>query len=319
MPGGPTDTFLTLADLVKINDLNVADYDITDLLQEAPFLARLAADVASNGTTHKYLKETGAANVGFRAVNTGVVNTVSADTVVTVNLSILDASFVVDKALAMGYRKGAAAFVARELGRHIRAAYFAAETQFINGTTGLGGLANGFAGLADVMLLANPMTLNAGGTTAATATSVYLVRTNGDGSDAMAVTGRDGQLTVGDTIEQAIADTVNGGRYTGLYTSVIGWLALQLGSKYSVGRICNVTDDTGKGVTDDLLYSALSLFPAAKQPNMIVMNRRALKQLRHSRTTFNPTGLPAPRPTDLDGIPIVVVESIGNAETIVAA
>ena len=43
-----SDTFMTLADLVKMNDQNLADLQITDLLQDAPLLAALAADTASN-------------------------------------------------------------------------------------------------------------------------------------------------------------------------------------------------------------------------------------------------------------------------------
>src|SRR6185295_9665360 len=95
----------TLADLVKVNDANLANIEVSDLLQDAPFLAALYAQTASNGTDHKYLKETGAPTVGFRAVNTGRENSSDADTLVTISCSILAASNFVDKALADSYTK----------------------------------------------------------------------------------------------------------------------------------------------------------------------------------------------------------------------
>ncbi|HEY4260382.1 MAG TPA: hypothetical protein VGM98_09485, partial [Schlesneria sp.] len=92
------DTFASLADIVKLNDMNRSDIDVTDLLQDAPFLAALAAAEASNGTNHSYLKETGAPVVGFRAPNAGRFNSTDADTNVQIALQILDGSFSVDKA-----------------------------------------------------------------------------------------------------------------------------------------------------------------------------------------------------------------------------
>lgn len=309
------DTFQTLAHLVKINDQNLADIELSDILDDAPLMRALAADVASNGTDHKYVKETTAPVVGFRAVNVGRENKKSDDTLVTINLKILDASFAVDKALAVSYRRGAEAYVAREARRHLKAAFFKAEQQFINGTDAD---SDGFNGLSDALGLANAMTYDATGSTADTGSSVYLVRTNADGVDCTAITGNDGMIDMGDTVEQAIEDRANNGRFTGLYTGIEGWLGLQVGSAYSVGRICNLTAQAGKGLTDDMIYEALSLFPASRQPNLLAMNRRSLKQLRTSRTATNQTGAPAPRPTEVDGIPVVVTDAILSTEAILA-
>jgi hypothetical protein len=48
---------------------------------------------------------------------------------------------------------------------------------------------------------------------------------------------------------------------------------------------------------------------------MIVMNRTALAELRDSRTATNPSGAPAPFPTEAFGIPIVVTDILGDGET----
>jgi len=41
-----------------------------------------------------------------------------------------------------------------------------------------------------------------------------------------------------------------------------------------------------------------------------------LKQLRDSRTATNVTGAPAPRPTEVEGIPIIVTDAIVNTEAV---
>lgn len=313
-----SDSFLTLSDLATINDQNLADLEISDLLDDAPLLKSLAADVASNGETHKYTKETAAPVVGFRAANTGRENKKSTDTLVTVTLKILDASFAVDKAVAMAYKRGADAYVAREAKRHLKAAFAHAEGQLLYGT---GNEADGFAGLADnagLNQLADEMVHGAGGTADSSesdASSVWLIRTNDDGTDCTLITGMDGNIDIGETVEQAIEDTSNGGRFTGLYTTILGWLGLQIGGARSVARIANLTPQSGKGLTDDVIYEGLALFPAARQPNRIAMNRRSLKQLQQSRTATNATGAPAPRPTEVEGIPIVVTDQITSTET----
>lgn len=309
------DTFITLTDLIEINDRNLADIEVTDLLDDAPLMKALAAATSSNGTKHQYTKETGAPIVGFRSANAGRENGASADTLVSIDLHILDASFAIDKAIADAFKGGPEALIAREGKRHLKAAFFKAEQQFLNGT--VGGAAAGFSGLADSLVLANGMVVNAGGTTAATGSSVYLVRTNADGVDCTAITGEDGQIMLGETVTQQLTDSA-GKYYPGYWTPCQTWLGMQIGSAYSVGRIANITADSGKTLTDELIYSALALFPAARQPNLIVMNRRSLTQLRNSRTATNATGAPAPRPTEVEGIPIVVTDAITSTEALLA-
>lgn len=307
------DSFLTLADLTKVNDQNIADLDIRDLLDEAPLLATLSADTASNGTDHKYLKETGAPTVGFRAVNAGRDNSNSTDTLVSMELKILAASFFVDKALADAYVKGGpSAYVAREARRHLRAAFYMAEQQFIYGTDNE---ADGFNGLVDdanLDGLADEMVVGAGGSSART--SVWAIRTNDMGTDVQVITGNDGNIMIGDSVVQQVEDGT-GKHYPAYYTPIEGWLGLQVGGKYSVGRLANVA---ANALDDDLIADLINLFPANKPPNYIVMNRRSRGDLRKSRTATNSTGQPAPFPTEVHGIPIVTTDAITNAETAVA-
>ncbi len=309
------DTYESLVDIAVINDQNLADIEVTDLLDDAPFLKALAAEFASDGDKHKYTKETSAPVVGFRDVNAGIEHDVSGDTLVTIALKILDASTRVDMAAAGIWKKGPAEFVARKNRRSIKAAFAQAEAQLIYGT---GNKADGFVGLADASTLdaiADAMVINAGGTTASTGSSIYLIRTNNDGTDVNLVLGQDGNIEMGDTTTQEVQDAT-GKHYHAYVTPIMAWLGLQIGSAYSAGRIVNLTEDSGKGLTDDLIYEALAAFPSSRQPNLIVANRRSIKQLRASRTATNSTGAPAPRPVDVDGIPLISTDAITNTESI---
>ncbi len=310
------DAFLTLSDLTTINDANLADRDISDLLDDAPLLARLAADVVP-GTDHKYVKETSAPVVGFRAVNDGLENTKSADTLVTINLKILDASFAIDKALADAYIGGPEAYIGRGAARHLKSAFFHAEKQILSGT---GNEADGFNGLPDdgnLNAVADDMVVNGGGTTDSTASSVWAIRSAGDMNDCVAIAGDNGKIDIGDSVVQRLAGSSTGS-YPAYYTPIQGWLGLQIGGKYSVGRLANVTEDSGKTLSDSMLADLLSVFPAGRGPNYLVMSRRSLKQLQQSRTATNATGAPAPFPSEAFGVPIIVSDGVSDVETLVS-
>ncbi len=116
-------------------------------------------------------------------------------------------------------------------------------------------------------------------------------------------------------IQKAGATT---GTYPALYTPITGWVGLQIGGAYSVGRICNLTAQAGKTLTDALIAQLIATFPAGKGPTHLAMNRRSLFQLQAARTATNATGAPAPIPTDSFGIPIIPTDAILSTETILA-
>lgn len=311
------DDFTTLADLVLINDQANADIDVSDLLDEAPLLNRLPGDIASNGTNHKYLKQTGAPVVGFRSVNDGRDNDDSTDAQVSVDCKILDATFAVDKALADGYRLGKEAYIAREAMRHLKAAYAKAEAQYLGGT--VEGDAAGFTGLADstgLNALADEMVTDATGTTIGGASSVFLMRATPDMADVVGIAGEGGRIEIGESVVQRLAGAT--GTYPAYYTPISAWMAMQVGGARSVARICNLTTQAGKGLTDALIATALGTFPASKQPTFMSMSRQSLTQLQASRTATNSTGAPAPFPTEAFGVPIVVTDGQINTETLIA-
>ncbi|MDD5502149.1 MAG: hypothetical protein PHH26_01655 [Candidatus Thermoplasmatota archaeon] len=318
------ESYNTLAGLVQFNDKNLADLQVTDLLDDAPLLKILYAMPASNGTLHKYLKQTTASSAAFRAALAGVAKTASADTLVTDTLKILDGSFDTDVALADAYKGGRDAWLQLELIRTMKQVFAVAEKQVFYGT---GADASGFAGLIDnaqLDALADGMVVNAGGSNVSTQTSCFVLRHGAN--DCAFILGNDGKIVVEDepVIIQKTADSTAldaAQFYPALYVPVTGYCGFQIGSAYSAARICNIecNDLTSTSAfTDDHIYGALSKFPAGRQPNVVVMNRNALRLLRQSRTATNATGAPAPRPVEVEGIPIVVTDQILSTEAVVS-
>ena len=303
--------FVSTTELLQLADGNISDINVSELLEDAPLLARLAAINASNSTSHEWLKKTAAPATGFRAINDGLENTKATYTKVTQALKLFDAGFDLDIGLLMAGSGDALA--RREAIDHLQAAFAEMEQQIIYGT---GNLAAGFAGFANEASTAafdDSMVINAGGTTANTGSSVWMLRT---GEPAVSVVyGAGGRIEVGESYK-ALRDGSTTGQYDVQRTPIVFYGGVQVATSLDLARIINLTADSGKGLTDDRLSDALALFPAGRQPNLIGMNRRSLTQLQQSRTATNATGAPAPRPTEYEGIPIVVTDQITSVEAI---
>ena len=314
---------LAVADLIA-DAFDLADIEVSDLLKASPLVQALMMEPSSNGTTHKYTKETGAPVVGFRSVNDGREIDSSIDTLVSVDLKVLDFSWRVDVALAEAWRKGREDLIAREGMRHIKAAMLTFEKQLINGTlgasdsAGASGYSTGFAGFRDAATIngtTDAMVVNAAGTTADTASSVYGIRLANDG--VCGVYRGDGTpFSLMETVLQETAGST--GTYPAYYTPGCTWLGVQVGGAYDMGRIVNLTADSSKGLTDDLIAELLSKFPVGYGPTHLVMSRRSLKQLQDSRTATTTTGAPAPFPQESFGVSIVVSDAVSDTEELVA-
>jgi hypothetical protein len=306
---------------VQFNDKNLADLNVTDLLDDAPVLKIMFAQPASNGTQHKYLKQTTASSAAFRDALDAVAKTASADTLVTDTLKILDGSFDTDVALADAYNGGRDAWLQMELIRTMKQVFAVAEKQVFYG---VGADASGFAGLVDnaqLDALSDTMVVDASGSNVSTQTSVFLIRSGKD--DVSFILGNGGKIVVEDepvVIAKAGA-VLTTSTYPALYVPVTGYSGFQIGGAYSAARICNVECNvltSTTALTDDHLFAAISKFPASRGPNMIAMNRNAQRLLRQSRSAYSPTGAPAPMPMEVGGIPITVTDQILSTESVVS-
>lgn len=310
------DTPLLLADLLTLNTAGLADYEAREVLDDAPLLRAMYSEVASNGTVHRYLKQTGVPVVGFRTPTAGRDHSKSTDTAVSIDLKLLDASFNVACAIADGHVRGAEALLQREAIRHLKQALKHMEKTLIYGTAND---AAGFSGLIQatgIDALADPMVINAGG--AANRTSVYFIRTAPDDTACTLIAGNDGDIAIGETVRQLVDDGT--GKKLFVYaTQIEAWMSAKLGTAYDVARIANIGTAANTTLTDAMLSDCLATIPEEFQNNLlIVMNRRSRGQLQKSRTSYHPLGQPAPLPTEWEGFPIITTSSITNAETAVA-
>jgi hypothetical protein len=307
------DSLTTITQLLRLADNNVGDVILSDLLMKAPLLERMQATLAnaSQGAQHKYLKHVTAPSVGFRPVNTGLDYSTSDQALVTVDLKNLSANIRFDKQV-YNNMPDKDMFMAEQGRLSFVEAFKMAEKQILYGTGALGA-ADGFTGLlqaATVATIAGGAVFNAGGSAART--SVLLVKFGA--SDIELIVGNDGVLEIGDDFEQLIPDAT-GKLFPAICRNQEGMLSVKAGAKYSMVRIANV--GTGATLTDALIYDAMELFPE-DQPDLIIMNKRSVGQLRKSRTATTTKGTPAPYPTEVEGIPILVTPNLSNAEAAVA-
>ncbi len=313
----------TLAGLLNLNSMDLADIEPTDLLQDAPLVQAIAAVPASQGgTTHKYLKETGAAGTAFRELNTGIHNAAGEDTLVTVTLKFLDGHFHRDVMLAKAYRQGVGAYMARETVRAARAMFVALEKNILGGDDDVTGTGfTGFPQVPEVGATGDDMVVNAGGTGGR---SCWLVRSAAD--EVALIAGNDGEINfqfdpdqtqlVSTTVSGTITETRTYAAYVALLD---GWFGMQYGSVRGLARIANLDGTEGNTLTDDHIAEAISKFPSARPPTHIVMDRELRRQLQLSRTAVNPTGAPAPFPGESFGIPIVATDQLKSNESEVTA
>lgn len=315
------DSFQTLAQLVTLNDKNLADYEISDLFTMAPALAVMPAVMASNGTLHKYLKETTAPTVGFRAVNDGRENSKSVRDLVTLTLKIMDASFATDIELAKAYKGGVDAFLQMETVSHLKQSLFEVESQLWYGT-GTGGDSAGFAGLGDNAgydKKDDTYVVDAAGSTAGTASSAWLLVCDPGLKGVAVVGGNDANITIEDPVITRIAGSSTG-TFPAYYVPISGYVGFQIGGAATAVRICNLTEDSGKGLTDVLIANAIEKVPTHYRPYLkLFINRRSQRQLQASRTATTATGTPAPFPEESFGVPIIVTDSILSTETLLTA
>jgi hypothetical protein len=145
--------------------------------------------------------------------------------------------------------------------------------------------------------------------------------------DVSLIMGKNGTMELGEFRVESLEDA-DGNKGPGEVADLAAWIGLQQASKNSVVRIKNLTADSGKGLTDALLASALDLAPAGWVPDAIFMSRRSRTQLQAARATLvalNGNGKAGtlgggsayvPTPTEFEGIPIVATDSLVNIEPI---
>jgi len=293
----------TLLDIAKLNGSDALAGLIDECLTAVPEL-NIGYARSIKGINYKVAVRTALPTVGFRAANEGIENTVATRINRLVEAYILDASWSADQAVADSYEDGAAAYCTLEAGDHMQAALRHICSQFYYGTAAD---AKGFPGL--VSQVNSDMEVDATGADSDTS-SVWGVKY---GPQNVAwVLGQNGQVSEGETKNY---EQTRSSKTLWVYgQSITARVGLQIGNQYSIGRIKNI--DSGKPCTDDLISDLLKKFMDKDlRPDYLLMSPRSLQELQDSRTATNPTGAPAPFPTQSFNVPIVVSTSITDTET----
>lgn len=311
---------VTLLDLAKLNGSDQVVGLIEENLTFAPEVEKLPARIIK-GTSYRIVTRTSYPGVGFRTANDGVAATKSEFDSKIVECFIIDGQIRADKAVADAYDQGASAWQMIEASGVTRQALIEIGSQVFYGTSVD---SKGFPGLTEIhTALSNGIVVDAGGTTATTGSSVWGVKFGNEG--VTLILGNGTTLDLGDWQVQQVAGATASTYYTAYTNGLTGWVGLQVGSKYSIGRLKDATEDSGKGVTDARLAELLSKYPIGYRPDAWFMNRRSAYQLQSSRSSTvnalsakSATGAEvwAPLPTESNGIPIVVTDSIGSTETL---
>lgn len=304
----------TLLDVIKANNADKIVGLIDETSKAHPEMTFGAAR-SIPGISYRTLVRTalGSTSGSFRNANEGVAPIKNTYENRQVETYILEARFESDKAVADAYVDGAAAYIAMETGGVLEGEMQGLCSAFYYGR-GTGGNAKAFPGLIDAYDATN-MVVDAGGTTASTGSSAWLVKF---GPAAVQwVLGMGGKLDFSDPVLESIVDPNDSTkRFRAYVASMLARPGLQVGSLRSVCRIKKLTADSGKGLTDALISQALAKFQAGTAPDVILCSRRSRQQLQSSRTATNATGAPAPLPTESFGIPIGVTDAILDTEAL---
>ena len=307
---------LTLLDLAKLNGADPIVGLIEEVATSSPEVTTIPARTI-RGTSYKTVIRNSRPTVAFRAANEGTAATKSNFTERLVEAFILSARIEVDKAVARGYEDGPEALQAIEAVGVMRAALSTVGSQTIYGTAAG---AKGFFGLQEmVTAFGTDLVVDAGGTTASTASSIYAIKAGTTGVQYVYGNGTSFDLS---PFREGDAEDADGDRYAAYIADLTDWIGFQCVNKYAVGRLKDITADTGKTATDAKIAELLSKFPVGERPTHLLMSRRSAFQLQISRTTAPNTkqeafnGILPGTPTESFGIPIIITDSITDTEAL---
>lgn len=315
----------TLFDVRKLtnNDISVGliEENQTYAPEVMSFLSRVIP-----GTTYTTAVATTLPTTGFTAANQGIAPTKSVFEQRLTQCFIFRGAVEIDLAVSRASEGlGLPDLENIEASRVTRSALVTLGGQIFNGTSSVG-----FTGLKaftpkTAAAGTSPIVVDATGTTAGTASSIYAVKFGLQ--DVHLVFGNGNVLQLGEFRDQQLTDA-SGGKYAGRVAELTAHIGMQLGNVNCVGRILNVTADSGKTASDSLISQLMEKFPVGYTPDAFYMSRRSAGQLARSRsvTIFSQVGV-APnaarttpnivsRVQDWDGIPIIVSDNIGITDTI---
>lgn len=281
---------------------------INEVTEQAPEVGQFPVFTLTKGLTYRTQFLVELPTVGFRKLGNGIAASKGRWEEREFKTYLFSGRAEAERAAGQADSGGQSAVEARATKATLLAAILELGQQIFAGVVRG---ADGFPGLKAFTPFGGAYTYNATGTTDTTASSIYGVKFGEE--YVRLVHGLESPMMLGDFRDQDITGN-NGNPMPGRVADLEGWIGLQIAHKASVLRICNLTGDAGKGLTDKQGGKAMDLLPTGMKPDVWFMNKRSRTQLRESRIT--PEVPYPPMPTDLEGIPIVVTDSIGVTDSL---
>ncbi len=318
---------VSLLDITKRAGSDPAIGLLEETTTYAPELMTLMGRPIS-GTVYRATSRT-LPTVAFRSANDGSDTVKSVYSQKLAECFIIDGQIQADKAVVdaeakSGQNQSVGDILFDEAQGVLQAATITIGNQFYEGTTAD---AKGFAGLRSLCTASNttgagaPVIL-AGGTTASVQTSAYLVWNNVKGVHF--VWGNNAGFDMGEFRVQQV-NGANSKPMTAYVNNLQGWIGLAVNHSKSVGRIANCENAASKLLTDAQVARLLSYIPISIINSgglRLFMNQQCAFQLQTSRSTAAITDSRplqfAPMPTESNGIPITITNSITNTEAIIS-
>lgn len=281
---------------------------ISEVSDQAPEVAQFPIFALTSGLTYltQFLVEL--PTTGFRKLGNGIAASKGRYETREFKCYLFSGRAEAEKAAGAADSGGIEAVEARAVTGTMLSAMMELGSQIFYGVTNE---ADGFPGLKAFTPFGGAYTLNATGTTDNTASSVIGVKFGDD--YARLINAKGDPYKLGEFRDQDITGQ-NSLPVPGRVADLEGWIGLQLAHKACVVRICNLTAQTGKGLTDALGGAALDLLPTGIKPDVWFMSKRSRTQLRTSRST--PENVYPAMPNELDGIPIIVTDSLLNTDSV---
>lgn len=301
------DGVLTLLDIAKATGSDAVVGLIEENQSQYPEFTRFPARTIK-GTNFKTLHRLDYPTIGFRGANEGTTLQKSSYANKLTECFIIDAQIRVDKAVAEASEDGPESVKAREASGVMLGTMRGVAQQIYYGVANN---AKGFPGLAATVDAAHTLDL-----TGTTKSSAYAIKFGNQDVTLVGGQGKSLELAPAWWVQQVPQSDDATKFYTAFCNALCGWLGLQLANSSAFGRIkaLGADGDTGKTMSDTQADNLLLKMPANWVPDLWIMNRRSLNQLRASRVTALQPRVPIP--TEINGVPIMATDAITSAETI---
>lgn len=311
---------LTLLDLAARSGSDALTGLIEDVTTFAPEMSAIPA-VPRSGTSYKITRRTALPATSFRDVNEGSIPVKSTYTQELKEMYFVDTQLEVDEAIVKADDRSLGDILADEAVGAVRSAGLHIGEQVYSGVSND---AKGFTGLKSIIGAASDLEITAGGS-GGDCTSAYLVWLDNQGVHFDV--GLNGSMELTPWQKQQIIKSGSGATAKKLMAYVANlsfFIGLAVGSDKSAYRIRLIDEDSSSNyLTDALGAQLLSKVPVGRRFGLRwFMNRTAAYTLQLSRSAVGQTPADsggaaafAPMPTELQGIPITITDSIPNDET----